>query len=500
MYIQPNSNIYLLQDVGLDNTYAQTHYFNNVADQHKYFASRIKHQLTNYSYTSTVKNKIRIGLNAESCYNCTYLMFQNSSFGTKWFYAFITDVDYISNNCTEITYELDYLQSYLTEYNVGSCFVERQHSATDTLNDNYVSENIDIGEYVGNESETIYSNSMNIIVAVADADRKGDIIDNVYTGCQLIAFTTTDTGIANLNNFLQQFITKPEALVALYMCPDCACKADDSGLFVTSLVGVARKEFVSGISQTGSLDGYKPKNKKLYTYPFNYYRVTNGNGGELNLRYELKDKNRTSLMVSYSATCTQPVQLGVRPINYKNNSADRTEVLVTSNYPVCAWSNNTYQNWVGTQAIPNLLSNTVKAVGGMISGNIASTVSGVSNILMNQYNASIKADTIQGSQTSGGVNLSKTYGFIIGTRMSVTGQQAKIIDDYFTRYGYAIKRIVKPDITSRKAFNYIKTIDCCVKGNIPSSVASKISAIYNNGITFWHNHNEIGNYDVDNTL
>lgn len=498
MYVQPNTLLYLLSDVGIDNTYSNTHYFANVSAQHSYFISKAKHTLNNQMYVSPSKGKIRVQLNAEQCYNCTYLMFQNTAFGQKWFYGFITDIDYISNNCTEITFELDYLQTYLTEFSIGTCFVERMHVMDDTIGSNIASENISVGEYVGNEDETIYLNNMNCIVAVVDADKSGSVIDNVYSGTYLIAFTTTSVGVSNLNAFLQQFVNQPEKIAGIYMIPDCSCDASDNGTVVRGTFGVTT--FVSTIAKNGSLNGYKPKNNKLYTYPYNFYRLSNGNGGTLNVRYEFCSGQPK---VQYSATATQPVQLGVRLQNYKGGSTNRTEVLVTANYPICAWSNNTYQNWVGTQAMPNLLSAVGKsAVASVINPTIglAQGLSSVSDLMLSGYTASISADTQQGSVSSGGVNLSKTFGAIQGWRMSVSYEYAKMIDDYFTRYGYAINKIVQPNISGRKAFNYIKTSNCCIKGNIPSSASAKISECFNKGITFWNNHANIGNFAIDNTL
>lgn len=48
-----------------------------------------------------------VGINAENLYDCNYIMFQNASFGTKWFYAFITSVAYENNETSRITMEID---------------------------------------------------------------------------------------------------------------------------------------------------------------------------------------------------------------------------------------------------------------------------------------------------------------------------------------------------------------------------------------------------------
>ena len=95
MYIEPNSNITIYHNVPLDNTYNHTLYFNNLAEQNTYFhknQSIIKYNLTAQSYQRVVKGSMRVAVKADNLYDCNYLSFQNASFGTKWFYAFITSV------------------------------------------------------------------------------------------------------------------------------------------------------------------------------------------------------------------------------------------------------------------------------------------------------------------------------------------------------------------------------------------------------------------------
>lgn len=55
---------------------------------------------------------MRVEKKAEDLYDCNYLAFQNTSFGSKWFYAFITSVEYVNNITSEITFEIDVLQTY----------------------------------------------------------------------------------------------------------------------------------------------------------------------------------------------------------------------------------------------------------------------------------------------------------------------------------------------------------------------------------------------------
>lgn len=79
-------------------------------------------------------------------------------------------------------------------------------------------------------------------------------------------------------------------------------------------------------------------------------------------------------------------------------------------------------------------------------------------------------------------------------------QYARVIDDYFDLYGYATKRVKTPNISSRPHWNYTKTIGCnVVSVNCNNNDVTAIKNIFDNGITFWKNADEIGNYSLDNS-
>ena len=148
MYIEPNTNIKLLKNVPLDNSYSNTIYFTDKSSQIAYFSTKVKHNLTNYTYQRVNKGSMRVGLSADKCYECNYLMFQNTSYGSKWFYAFITSVEYVNNEVCEIRFEIDVIQTWFYSCTLKQCFVEREHSETDNVGDNIQPEPVNVGEYV----------------------------------------------------------------------------------------------------------------------------------------------------------------------------------------------------------------------------------------------------------------------------------------------------------------------------------------------------------------
>ena len=65
-------------------------------------------------------------------------------------FAFVTNVGYINENCTEITYVIDNYMTWFPFLRLGECFVEREIPRDDTIYSNLIPENLELGEYVEN--------------------------------------------------------------------------------------------------------------------------------------------------------------------------------------------------------------------------------------------------------------------------------------------------------------------------------------------------------------
>lgn len=74
----------------------------------------------------------------------------------------------------------------------------------------------------------------------------------------------------------------------------------------------------------------------------------------------------------------------------------------------------------------------------------------------------------------------------------------KIIDDYFTMYGYKVNSVKIPNITGRPNWNYVKTINANILGNIPQEDIQELKNIFDNGVTFWHNPDTFLDYSQNN--
>lgn len=525
MYIEPSTKIYILRNVPLDNTYEHTIYFSDRYIQQKYFEGKIAYALDANSYQRVQRGVTRIGIDAESLYNCNYMMFQNTKFGNKWFYAFINSVEYRNNGASDVYFEIDVMQTWFMDYNFNKAYVAREHAVTDEIGDNILPEPVSLGEYVLNDYKSVdeWDNSSTsltdyaIIIAFVSTQGKseGKIYDKVYSGSTLYAFHADDSD--KVDDFLDDHIQQNEAVIGMYMCP---------------AYFIARGEFESGLviesnsdaltidttlpkvdKMQDELDGYKPRNNKLYTYPYNFLHLDNGDGATLSLRYEYFFQNQPKFEIY--GCMTQPVSIVIRPVGYKGSGTGlhdtlNTESLSINTYPLCSWNYDAYQAWIAQNSIPLAGQMTTKlgnyAINGILSGG-AGFLTGIPNLLstaesyMEQdYRASIAADISRGNFNNGSPNVAADKQTFFGGRCSITAQYAAMIDDFFDRFGYATNKIVTPNRAGRPHWNYVQTIGCTVEGSVPADDMKKICQIYDNGITFWKNGDEVGNYSLDNRI
>lgn len=524
MYIQPQTNIKLLHNVPLDDTYEHTIYFDSAGAQYSYFASLVKYNLVNYTYQRVQKGVARVGYKADLLYDCNYLMFQNTAFGNKWFYAFIKNVEYVNNETSDITFEIDVLQTWLFDFSFGQCFVEREHSVTDAIGEHIEPETIATGEYVFNnyqplEIMTEYCVCL-AIVDTSDQISHGQVYDGIYGGAELWVYDSTD--VQGIDGKISDYLQKPDAIISIYMFPKSLIEEIPDTHKLPFKSGALKNiaDDIPIIHTNNTLDGYLPKNHKLYTYPYNFVHVDNASGSELNLRYEFFENLKPIFEIS--GTVTQPVSVLLRPCSYKGVAGYdqatgyttlNTESIALSNFPICSWNVDSYEAWVAQNAIPIAIKSGANLANTVMpsynsKGNIQfanefeigkTVINEVASIATQMYSASIAADISKGNFNNGCVNVAiDTQQFYWG-RCSVNAQQAKIIDDFFNKFGYACNKVKYPNTHSRPHWNYVKTIGCLIHGSVPADDSRKICSIFDSGITFWKNGAQIGNYSLNNS-
>ena len=512
MYIQPTTNIKVYNNVPVDNKYRNTLYFNNIQEQNNYFQTRVAYDFSKYSYQRVNDGVLRVGVPTDGLYACNYMSFNNINFGNKQFYAFITAVEYVNNECSNIYFEIDVLQTWFFNYTLLESFVEREHSSSDKFGEHLEPEPVDIGEYVYSDYKSIMGNDQVVIIAIVDLSTaggsSGNRYDGIYGGAQLFAYDcNTSSDMVAINTKINEYVQKPDAIINMYMCPKYIVPTiPDSHLIPFGGSGVHKYQSFAKPKKTTKIGSYTPKNNKLHTFPYYFIHLDNSSGQELNLRYEYFSGDP---LISYVGNLSSPVSIIARPCNYKGTKNDEplcSETLQLNGYPLCSWNVDTYKAWLAQNSVPIAISAIKPVALGVnpISWNngegLKNILGQVADISISGYKASIQADTCKGNFNNGNANYAGRTQKIYAAIAHVTPQYAKMIDDFFTMFGYTCRMVKVPNRAVRPKWCYTKTVGCNLNGNLPADDQRKIAEIYDNGVTFWKDATEVGNYSLDNSV
>lgn len=521
MYIEPNSVVVLLSNIPLDKTYEHTIYFSDRTAQYNYFYSKRKKVFDKQSYCRKSKGVLRLDILADNIFDCNYLMFRNTAYGNKWFYAFITDCEYVSNNTCYVHFEIDFMQTWFLDCTLKQSFVEREHSQTDEIGDNTLPENVELGGYITtNENEfDLSGNSVVIMVTETIESNIPFLPPRVMFGMPIPCYMAflpispleVESTMAKIQIICDNYSEegKKDSIVAMFVAPNYILSSTGAfDIFVKSNTFdcVSRK-----LSKT-------PNNNKLYTYPYCCLTVQTGSQIE-ELRYELFSSKPSLLLQS---TFSSSPTIVCSPKNYSGYNVDYTLSQSLKGYPLLPWVTNYYQNWLAQNKSvirASVESSVIKGVGAVgvgvaksvVTGNPLGAISGLTSgvistgtniasvmaekekhsIIPNQMNGSL--DSVDTLAISGDLTI-RTY------CRSIRPEYVDIIDSYFDRFGYTTNRTKIPNISYRKQWNYVKTIGCNLVGNAPADDVRAICNCFDKGITFWKNGDNVGNYSLDNTL
>lgn len=544
-YIAPNGTILLLEDVPLDNTYRNTLYWSRnedlsgVADQERYFISKARYTFSNQSYSRPDINKIRLRVDVGNVYGCNYLMFKNEGsdslhgkvYENKWFYAFITSINYINNSVTEIEYELDIMQTWYFNYRRKQCMVERETVAHDGIFQHTLPEDVEGAEYTVNKVQPTDLGRLYAVIAMAfnptDPEIQGSfagLFDGVITGCDYKVAPTFNEFSDLIKSFTEE--QNEHSVVSIYMFPE--------KFFVNDGVPALpeRLDPDPTFSRPSKLDGYTPRNKKLYSYPYNYIEVSDNASVSMDYKYEwfyyLNASNEPVYVTpsfSIYGTAVNSPQIAVTPINYKNSkdkyptrtsamtSENFDETMVITDFPQTAYTIDTYRAWIasggrfenrlqvannivsGIGTIAGLTAGGVSAMGGASSGyNV------VTGLLHNWKTGDVmakKGNTSKGNNSSDIMTCLNRKGVYFYNKC-LKNEYLKAIDDYFDLYGYSVMQLKMPEFNNRKEWTYVKTAGFDAWSHLPADDFNKICSIFDNGITFWNDPNHVGNYNLIN--
>lgn len=602
-WVEPVGYVRLLKGVALEPGYENTIYFENASDQYDYFFHHDGISFNNYTYTRYNRGVIRIARNIKDCYKINYMMYCNdvpSSSGysslQKWFYCFVTEVNYIAEGTTEIVFEPDLLQTWMWDYDLGSCYVERQHTVTDAPGEYLENEGIDFGAAEYQELQPIRFNEWSVMVCTAGKptlnqnlhydfnfsdggtiecgvygavsytnfpcvyiDNAGNIsIDNTYG-----YFTLLQTFFEDLTGLNYDFSNR---VISVFMIPSVMASfftgaGQDNNYQPYESTHYVEKQIPTAVHPTsyrwfyGENNNIEVKNYKLYTFPYTGLVAVNDTDSESIYPYEYfkNSPDDTKCFFGLCSALSATPECWIYPQYYRGLTNNFNEIVDFGRFPLCSWSSDSFKVWFAETniALGRMIVNDIAATSkldltrvnasrvvnrnthrsiysenrergkrervgrrysgtdanALIDNEIANTSARLNrreaNALetigtadyaneiadnLNQF-LSVAGDTnfpfnpTQSNVLTMGMNL-KSFRFFNFKPMKTYIEK---LDSYFTRYGYALKRMMVPNLKARTRWTFVKTIGLnFTRCDMPGDVAEGIRQIFENGVTWWY--------------
>lgn len=553
--ITPDTDVILLK-VPLEITQENQLTFANATAQYNYFHGLTGSlELQDFTYQRK-DGVIRCGVLADDLYQYNYVMYRNNGFSNKWFYAFIDKVEYLNHNTSAISIRTDVWQTWQFDLTYKPTFVEREHVNDDTIGLHTVPEGLDLGEYLIKEHTQLnivneqpssgvakwwvcfaVTNPPYNSMTLPDSDH---LIGDTPTGLYHFA-VPADASLLSLGTVLLFYNAAkdgivPEgvtadAIVNIYMIPHTCVDRTSHQTWTHTYEGgtplsvdvysVINKKVFSNvaITQSNTLAGsFTPKNKKLFTYPFSYLYVSNKSGQDVIYKWEDGKTNsspasgKTGQEYKFDTALVPTASLSAKlyPTTYKGITIS-TPSESPWNYgisygklPVCAWITDAYTNWLtqnGVNIATNILTSAATgAIHGGVAGAGINSAFSITNALAETVAAQKVPDQAHGDVNVGDALFATTECSISAYSMTVRPEMASIIDNYFQMYGYKVNSVKVPNVTGRTNWNYVKTIGCYIKADIPQEDLKEIKDMFNNGVTFWHNPSTFADYSQSNAI
>lgn len=401
--ITPQTDVYLLK-CPLEISDINQLTFANATAQFNYFNSLPKLTVDNFTYQRK-DGTIRYGANFDSLQSYNYVMYRNDAYSNKWFYAFITGMEYLNDNVTAIAIKTDVWQTWQFDLTFKPVLVDREHTNNDTVGANTLPEDLELGEFVVNGDTQNFgainnSNFVTVVdVTMVSNEGENQTLDSYFdtAPAPIPTYTPMVNGIPSgtihlllgydqynqrVSGYYDPSIVTSvynnaglsDAIVNVYIMP--ASMINTSAIYggfniqstytptsgtpvvktASNLAIFARTDNETSLGSASftrptTLDGYTPKNNKLKAYPFVFFNISNNAGSSYEYRYEDFSSNVTFNMEG--AFCASG-SIKAIPQNYRNIGTTENAYDYSVNaakLPILSWSSDSYTNWLTQNSV-----------------------------------------------------------------------------------------------------------------------------------------------------
>ena len=547
MPITPSTNLKLLKcHIELDNKNQLT--FASKQAQYNYFNSLPSTSIIEDSYYQRKDSYIEYPAHIDDIIEYNYCMYQNENYTDKWFYCYITNMEYINDGTTRVYIETDVFQTWQFDFTWKQSFIVREmiNVNEDSPSANLIPESFEIGDPIQVKSYTIPELAPLCVMAYAGDELKIEDVGTTttyhFTGGKynnIPSFVLFLVGTADCFEELLLELNsdqRSQNIMSLFTIPKFTCpSAIDNPITnadYTALAGNFESPTfnytLSDIPET--IDGYTPKNKKLLQYPYRYIGFSPSSGAKK--IFKIEDFSSTPSF-RLASEINQNPQVCFIPYNYKGRPLNNADYGTMTGYPTLSWRTDYFNAWLASSHESINLDyqrehfnykNQETMLPIDIAGNIASAIKDkdYGSAFKSGVNTGYKASTMKydheynqkkmvaqvkqaqlmpdsgsvgsNANTMLGEGLSATPFFIF----NIKRQFAERIDKFWDCYGYQTNIVKIPNTHNRPNWNYVKTEGANIIGNFPQEDLQTLKSIFDSGVTLWHNSSTFLDYSQNN--
>lgn len=476
---------------------------------------------------------IDVGAQYDTVLSATRIAFKNPG-STKWWFGCVDHVEYVNDGVTRIYWVEDIFNNWWGNRHNTMKYVVREHTNDDTIGANTEPENVELGPYVTtattsltakqslNPAVPLGGSPLHVIVCCADPLPTGTAVPTgceyhkpgIYGGVPQPFYwhkipIGNNEAIGSLTNAYSK-AGKADSIIAMFTLPEnlfatrVSTKTDGTDYSFVKL-----QDFDMATLTMPS--GFSPTNNKLYTYPYCTLALSTNSSSAI-LRYELFDgapKARVAGGFGADASCTAV------PKSYGGQSLAWQYAVTVSGFPILAWTTDAFKNWMGQnwgKTVSGLVDILLPAAAGAATGSIGtvlSSVTGTVSTIGKMYDQQAMPNNAHGAaaaqntlaltdMTTDGIPLAAAIGFYSYCR-TCKKEYMQIIDDHFSRLGYATNKLKTPNFFGRKKFNFVQLANPSTRGAMPQYAKDYFDRCLSHGVTLWHDIG-VGDYYGSNAI
>lgn len=449
----------------------------------------------------------------------------NDSGQVRWYYCFITKIEYVAPETSRCYLQTDVFTTYFDVINLNQCMVEREHVYNDAVFTHTLPEPTPTIEHENRLLDGEQWNFFNCIpvFGISNAGSDEEEGEEVIRDLNNVGWIPTP-GIClgcdseYLLDLIDMIVQDGRQVIWSAFVPRDMCsltQTSNEHIYIVSEHSSYNTVNINGIAHgyvtygegAGATTHYI-RNNKISCYPFCSYQLTDLWNQSVVLKPEdMGGDEFTKVSNLGAAPC-----LSIYPKDYRGGLPTENAINVTDfsivPYEVSYFSQYTALNknqlrvsqikddWTVAKAIIDAPKAIMKGAAGDITGGVDTVMNPMFSHFEREAMLSDmkQRPPITANPPAGNVKLGNTtlgYGIVESVPKL---EHIEILDDFFDRYGYNVSDVKTPAWNTRAYWNYIKTDGACMSGRVPVDDLKKLNALFDAGITIFHNAASYGQY------